>query len=106
MHAQRIGGLLHGERAHPRLAAHEEIVLDLGQIHAEPMERLAPLVDVRQRCIRLGALLVQPLPRLVVHAPALLHAVVGSVEHQRFRQLAGNLHREGRAIAPDGDVGG
>ena len=69
------------------------------------MERLAPLVDVRQRCIRLGALLVQPLPRLVVHAPALLHAVVGSVEHQRFRQLAGNLHREGRAIAPDGDVG-
>ena len=69
------------------------------------MERLAPLVDVRQRRIRLGALLVQPLPRLVVHAPALRHAVVGSVEHQRFRQLAGNLHREGRAIAPDGDVG-
>ena len=28
-----------------------------------------------------------------------------SVEHERFRQLAGNLHREGRAIAPDGDVG-
>ena len=63
------------------------------------MERLAPLVDVRQRRIRLGALLVQPLPAPRRPCPRAAPCVVGSVEHQRFRQLAGNLHREGRAIA-------